>query len=461
MFSITKKIALFLLISLLSACSGSPAPVENKPADELDAAIRETSNYLNNQLPAGNKLVILNVQSGYPALSEYIIDELIANTVNDRFFSVVDRHQLDMIRAELDFQMSGEVDDNTAQALGRMAGAQIIVSGAISRVGDLYRLRIRALNVQTASIAGQFNKNIPGGVTITALTGSQATGYGSSGGTNTPQRTSAAQTGAAPATQTAAAPAAQPTQTPTVQAAASQPAPAPAASAISIEVTARSGGTLFFQDREIAKLWDNDTHTIPIEAPGTYTLRMVMADHTDTRSVVINARGVTKVSFGGVFTVGQPGPAGGIVFFDKGSYSDGWRYLEAASADIAGTAEWGAFERDVGRTTTGRGSGRRNTQIIADYLKETGETGRAAQVTQEFRQGGYADWFLPSKDELNLLYVNLKQRGLGRFQNGMYWSSSESDRYIAWVQNFGDGGQWNDSDGYKSRPRYVRAIRQF
>jgi hypothetical protein len=89
--------------------------------------------------------------------------------VNDRIFSVVDRQQLNTIRAELDFQMSGEVDDDTAQALGRMAGAQIIISGAVSKIGDMYRLRVRALSVQTASIEGQFNRNIPDGATVVAL----------------------------------------------------------------------------------------------------------------------------------------------------------------------------------------------------------------------------------------------------------------------------------------------------
>jgi len=91
----------------------------------------------------------------------------------------VDRQQLNTIRAELKFQMSDEVDDATAQALGRMAGAQIIISGAISQVGTLYRLRIRALSVQSAQIEGQFNRNIPDGPTVAALVKSQATGYGS------------------------------------------------------------------------------------------------------------------------------------------------------------------------------------------------------------------------------------------------------------------------------------------
>jgi hypothetical protein len=179
--NIFKRTGLFFIGILFFACGSNPAPapVESREVEELDAVIREASDYLNRQLPAGNKLVILNIQSEFPALSEYIIDELIANTVNDRIFSVVDRQQLNTIRAELDFQMSGEVDDETAQALGRMAGAQIIVSGAISRIGNMYRLRVRALKVQSAEIEGQFNRNISDGPTVQALVHrARATGYG-------------------------------------------------------------------------------------------------------------------------------------------------------------------------------------------------------------------------------------------------------------------------------------------
>jgi len=112
-----------LFCAILFSFGGNPALVSAQasasksivPVDELDAAIRETSDYFNKQLPKGNKLIIINIQSDYPALSEYIIDELTANAVNDRIFSVVDRQQLNTIRTELDFQMSGDVDDTTAQ----------------------------------------------------------------------------------------------------------------------------------------------------------------------------------------------------------------------------------------------------------------------------------------------------------------------------------------------------------
>ncbi|MCL1992208.1 MAG: penicillin-binding protein activator LpoB [Spirochaetes bacterium] len=127
---------------------------------ELDSVIREISDSLNQNLEPGNILMFLYIQSSYPALSEYIVEELISNTVNDRVFSVVDRQQLDDIRAELDFQMSGEVSDESAQSIGRMLGAQIIVSGTVSRIGGVYSLRVRALDVETARIEGQFNRNV-------------------------------------------------------------------------------------------------------------------------------------------------------------------------------------------------------------------------------------------------------------------------------------------------------------
>ena len=144
--------------------------------DELDIAIRDASDYLNDNIPEGSMIVILNLQSDSAALSDYIIDELIANAVNDRIFKVVDRHQLDLIRTEQNFQLSGEVDDNLALSIGQFFGAQTIVSGRISQMGERYRMTIRALDVQTARVQGQYNRNIAFGPTIAALMGSSGGG---------------------------------------------------------------------------------------------------------------------------------------------------------------------------------------------------------------------------------------------------------------------------------------------
>jgi len=153
------------------------------------------------------------------------------------------------------------------------------------------------------------------------------------------------------------------------------------------------------------------------------------------------------------YKVGDRGPAGGLIFYDKGYSSDGWQYLEAASRD-APTAHWGPS--GVNGTREGIGTGKQNTTLIV----RTDDTGTAAHRSQEYRQGGYNDWFLPSKDELNLMFQELKQKGLGGFSNGYYWSSSQlrSGSPWIWVQRFSDGRQ-NEAEHHTTYS--VRAIRAF
>ena len=168
-----------VLALAFTACASDPvsAPATVAPAsglDELSMAIRSVSDYLNDTIPRGSMVVFMNVQSDFEQLSDFIIDELLANAVNDRVFTVVDRRQLDVIRAEQNLQLSGEVDDETALSVGRFLGAQMIVSGRISSLGGHYRLTIRALEVETARLQGQYNQNIGTVATIGALMGAGA-----------------------------------------------------------------------------------------------------------------------------------------------------------------------------------------------------------------------------------------------------------------------------------------------
>jgi hypothetical protein len=160
-----------------------------------------------------------------------------------------------------------------------------------------------------------------------------------------------------------------------------------------------------------------------------------------------------------VYALGDIGPAGGWVFYDKGAYSGGWRYLEAAPRNAGGDIQWGLFDKDVSGTGTAVGTGKRNTRLILEALGRAGQTGMAAQLCAAFAAGGFKDWFLPSRDELNLMYKNLKVRGLGNFQPGVYWSSSGLDDTYAWDQYFVDGTQ--NAHGLKANPSYVRAARAF
>jgi hypothetical protein len=70
----------------------------------------------------------------------------------------------------------------------------------------------------------------------------------------------------------------------------------------------------------------------------------------------------------------------------------------------------------------------------------------------------YNDWFLPSIDELNEMYVNLHLEGVGEFMNDFYWSSTEGGIQHAFNDNFDDGSQ---DDYFKDMLCYVRACRAF
>jgi hypothetical protein len=147
------------------------------------------------------------------------------------------------------------------------------------------------------------------------------------------------------------------------------------------------------------------------------------------------------------------------VFYDKGSYSDGWRYLEAASND-AGYVAWGQVG-DNG-TTGIIGSGKRNTELILAALQQAGKSG-AAQLCVQYSQRSYRDWFLPSENELQAMYTSLKRKGLGGFRDRFYLSSSPSwgngtgEGYVS-VVSFSSG---RVEYGEKVREYWVRPIRQF
>jgi hypothetical protein len=82
-------------------------------------------------------------------------------------------------------------------------------------------------------------------------------------------------------------------------------------------------------------------------------------------------------------------------------------------------------------------------------------TGIAARLCGDLVLGGYSDWYLPSRDELNKLYLN--RVAIGGFASNGYWSSTETNNYVAWRQGY-DGGQGND---VKVNGYVVRAVRAF
>jgi hypothetical protein len=93
-----------------------------------------------------------------------------------------------------------------------------------------------------------------------------------------------------------------------------------------------------------------------------------------------------------------------------------------------------------------------------ERLRQLGESGRAAQLCANLDFGGYKDWFLPSKDELNVMYQNLKRKGLGSFSGSYYWSSSQGNTNYSWDQNFSSGDQNYYAKNNTNSVRAVRAL---
>jgi hypothetical protein len=110
----------------------------------------------------------------------------------------------------------------------------------------------------------------------------------------------------------------------------------------------------------------------------------------------------------------------------------------------------------TGATGTAIGTGLSNTNKIIASQGEPAIT-YAAGLARAYTGGGYTDWYLPSKDELEKLQSN---KGIiGDFYNFYYWSSSEVDESKAWFQFFWNGRQYQNVKG-ELRP-LVRAIRSF
>ncbi len=150
---------------------------------------------------------------------------------------------------------------------------------------------------------------------------------------------------------------------------------------------------------------------------------------------------------------------GGIVFFTT---DDGMHGLIAAAADQGKGIKWhNGVSRFTGSDDDGYQAGAHNTEkIAADLARDDSKGHFAAGVCADYSitVNGieYNDWYLPSKSELNLMY--LQKDIIGGFARG-YWSSTEVDSTRAWGQYFSSGRQF--SHGGKDYAGYVRAIRAF
>ena len=168
---------------------------------------------------------------------------------------------------------------------------------------------------------------------------------------------------------------------------------------------------------------------------------------------------------GGVCAVGDRGPGGGIIFYKNLTRAVGSQYFEAACAgwsdgtcggsDLTDpTAQWGCFGTLIaGADGTNIGTGEKNT---TDIVTGCPTLGIAARRAKNLVLGGKSDWFLPSKNELNQMYI--RRTAIGGFSPDFYWSSSEFSDSSPWGQHFSFNEQYDQN---KVITYYVRPVRAF
>lgn len=161
-----RKIIFTFMFSLICAA----ASFSQSKGVTIDNALTQAAEKFSSSLKNKTTVAILGISSSYNELSEYMLGELTTDIVQLRKLQVVTRANLDVIKKEMNFQLSGEVSDETMQQLGAKTGAQTVISGTFKPLGTLYVLDIQAFDVTTATIQDTYRVNVASDETLELLT---------------------------------------------------------------------------------------------------------------------------------------------------------------------------------------------------------------------------------------------------------------------------------------------------
>lgn len=239
--------------------------------------------------------------------------------------------------------------------------------------------------------------------------------------------------------------------------------------------TAESVSGTITETDPVFTAWDKDYADLintPAAADGSETKVTAGTNVTVTGSGTTASPYVVNATAGSGSTTYSVGDfaQGGIVFWVDETGQHG---LVAAKKDQSTGVRW--YAGTYGNTQAkgdGPFSGEANTSIIIAAQVAIGDDGStyAARICNELQvtEGGktYGDWYLPSKEELNLMYQNKATidatagvNGGSGFASAYYWSSTEYDKYYAWRQNLDSGYQ--NTNVVKNGTLRVRAVRAF
>jgi hypothetical protein len=208
----------------------------------------------------------------------------------------------------------------------------------------------------------------------------------------------------------------------------------------------------------------SSTTTTTTIAPTTTTTTSSTSTTTTTTTTIAPTTTTTTTTIApippGTYTIGESALGGKIAYIlqpgDPGYDAASEHGLVATVADLPTLPIWGCQGTLItGADGTALGTGSQNT---TDIVAGCATAGIAARLCNDLVEGGYSDWYLPSKDELDKLFLNNVLIGGFTYDNA-HWSSSEFDINNSWAQFFSSGVANPSGKGVNNF--YVRAIRSF
>jgi hypothetical protein len=143
-----------LNVRLQPGSGSSPSTLSRtSPPTSIEGALERAVEEVSSNIPAKSRIAIININASDIGVQNYVISQLEVFMLRKNFV-LFDRSELDRIRQEQNFGMSGEVDEKTAVSIGKFANVNVIITGRVDGSGEYRMLNLRALDVETGQLVG-------------------------------------------------------------------------------------------------------------------------------------------------------------------------------------------------------------------------------------------------------------------------------------------------------------------
>ncbi len=157
-----KKIAAVVCAALCAAATF---------AVDIETALQQVAEQFSTSIKKGTTIAIVGISSDSTEMSNFMLDEITLDFVKQHKLTVANRANLDAIKKEMNFQLSGEVSDESIQQLGAMVGANVVIHGSMKPLGRNFNLVVQALDVTSATVLDMCRFSIEQDAIVKSLLG--------------------------------------------------------------------------------------------------------------------------------------------------------------------------------------------------------------------------------------------------------------------------------------------------